>query len=186
MRIPLLIALLCAVLPVAVLADADEPTLMNEAQRAFSAGDYDTAKDLFTQVLQIDSHNVLAISYLRKIRLSEAGVAPTPEQKPIDSLILDKINFNNATFSSALDFLKHRAAEHSINVSFVVELPASQQDAKITLNLAEIPFLDALHYVCQMNNATYDVQQYAIVIKPAAAAPPSGDSTTENSTPGSQ
>jgi hypothetical protein len=37
------------------------------------------------------------------------------------------------------------------------------------LSLSNIPFLDALRYLCQLNDATYTVEPYAIVIKPASA-----------------
>lgn len=148
------------------MADVDEPTLMAQAQRAFIAGDYDTAKDLFTQVTEMDPHNTLAIRYLRNIRLRQAGQAPTPAHDDIETLVIPKIEFKDATFSSALDFFKQAAAKQSVAVSFVSELPEAQMNHTVTLNLQSIPFLDGLKYLCDLNHAVFTKQRYAIVITP--------------------
>jgi hypothetical protein len=172
MRAPLLIALI--LLPTLALAVADDtiPKLMGQAQRAYVAGDYDTAKGLFGQVLELQPNNTLAIQFLRAIRQREAGLPTPASHDPIGSLMIPKIDFKAATCSAALDFLKQKAAEQSVTVSFVSQLPAAQMEQTVTLNLNNIPFLDALHYLCQLNNATYKVERYAIVILPASAASP--------------
>ncbi len=150
---------------------------MAQAQRAYLAGDYDTAKDLFAQVLELDPQNNVAIQFLRRIKLAEAGQAPTPAQDPLKQLLLPKLNFKNATFSAALDYLKQEAAKQSVTVSFVPQLPDAQLQHPITLSLGQIPFLDALTYVCQLDGAVYKVDPYAIVITPKPPETP-GDATT--------
>jgi hypothetical protein len=173
MRAFLLAASLCTLLPVLAVADPPtEPDLMAQAQRAYIADDDTTAIQLFAQVLQMDPQNTLAIQYLRKIRLREAGVAPTTTSDPVKNLVLPKVDLKNATFSSSLDFFKAEAAKQSVTVSFVPQLPPAQMDATVTLSLSQIPFLDALQYLCQLNNAAYKIERYAIVIVPAAAASP--------------
>jgi len=168
MRASLLVALLS--LPLLALADSTEPQLMTEGQRAFAAGDYSTAKDVFTQVLEMDSKNTLAIQFLRKIRLAEAGVAATPAEDPLQALIIPQIAFKDATIGSALDFLKQEAAKQSVTVSFVVQLPPDQAAGQhVTLNLTQVPFLTALHYLCQLAGLSYKQEPYAIVISPAGA-----------------
>ena len=170
MRASLLVSLLCALLPViAIAADPAVPILMGQAQKAFVAGDYDTAKQLFSEVVQVDPQNTLAIQFLRTIRLHEAG-APAAVNDPIKNLVLAKVQLKDATFSAALDFFKQEAASQSVTVSFVPQLPAAQMQHTVTLSLSQIPFLDALHYLCGLNGADYKVERYAIVIVPAAAA----------------
>ncbi len=169
MRGSLLIALFCALLPVLAFADPDVPALMNQAQRAYLAGDYPTATDLFNQVLEADPNNTLATQYLRKIKLADAGVPQDKKKSAIEGVMIPKIEFKQASFSSALDFLKQQAAAQSVAVSFVSELPPAQSQQQITLSLTEIPFLEALKYLCQLDGATYKVEQYAIVITPAPA-----------------
>ena len=169
MRASLLAASLC-LLPLLAVADPTVPQLMAQGQRAYIAGDYETAKEAFGEVLEIDLHNVLAVQFLRKIRLGQAAMgSPTP--KPIDSLLIPKINFTNATFTSALDYLKQAAAKQNVTVSFVPQLPPAQLNRTITLNLDNIPFYDALTYLCKLDGATYKVDPYAIEILPAAPNP---------------
>jgi hypothetical protein len=168
MRAALLAALLCALLPAAALADDTVATLMGQAQRAFVAGDYDTARELFGEVIQLDPQNTVAIQFLRTIRARQAG-QPAAPKNPFDALVLSKVDIKDATFSSALDFFKQKAADQSVTVSFVPQLPEAQMEHTVTLNLSNIPFLDALRYLCQLNDATYKVEPYAIVIKPASA-----------------
>ena len=170
MRAALLVALVVILLPVIAVADTGVPVLMGQAQRAYVAGDFSTAKDLFNQVLEIQPTNTVAIQFLRAIRVREAGLPPATNRDPLKELILPKIDFKEATFSAALDFLKQKAAEQSVTVSFVSQLPAAQMEHTVTLNLSNIPFLDALHYLCQLNNATFNVERYAIVIMPVPTA----------------
>ena len=66
------------VLPALGFADPTEPELMGQAQKAYVARDYETAKELFNEVLEIDPHNTLAIQYLRNIHLAEAGMPRSP------------------------------------------------------------------------------------------------------------
>jgi thioredoxin-like negative regulator of GroEL len=166
MRASLLAAFVSLLLPVMVLADATEPQLMAQGQRAYIAGDYDTAKEAFAEVLEMDPQNNVAIQFLRRIRMAQAGQAPSPAQDPIKELMLPNVNFKNATFSATLDYLKQAAAKQSVTVSFVPQLPDAQMQHPITLSLGEIPFLEALNYVCQLDGAVYKIDPYAIVITP--------------------
>jgi hypothetical protein len=173
MRATLLVALVIAFLPVIAVADTTEtsiPVLMGQAQRAYVAGDFDTAKSLFNQVLEVQPTNTVAIQFLRAIRQRQAGLPTATTKDPLKELILPKIDFREATFSTALDFFKQKAAEQGVTVSFVSQLPAAQMEHTVTLNLSNIPFLDALRYLCQLNNATFNVERFAIVIMPVPAA----------------
>jgi hypothetical protein len=42
-------------------------------------------------------------------------------------------------------------------------------ERKVTLNLSQIPFLDALRYLCELDNAVFKQEPYAIVITPVPA-----------------
>jgi tetratricopeptide (TPR) repeat protein len=168
MRGSLLVVLFCVWLPVLAVADPTVAALMGQAQRAYVAGDYDTAKELFNEVLQADPQNTLAIQFIRNINLKEAG-KPDKEKDPLKTLMLPKIEFKDATFAAALGFFKDEAAKQAVTVSFVPQLPEAQMEHSVTLSLSNIPFLDALRYLCEMNNAVYAVEPYAIVIKPVPA-----------------
>jgi hypothetical protein len=169
MRALLLAALL--LLPLAARADDTEPGLMAQAQRACLGGDYKTAKTLFAEVIEMDPHNLAAIQGLRKIRAAELG-QPSPPKNPLETLILPQVEFKGATLGAALDFFKAKAAEEKVTVSFVNEMPATDTSKTVTLSLSNVPFLSALHYLCELAGATYKVEPYAIVITPAAAVSP--------------
>jgi hypothetical protein len=170
MRAFLLVALLYPLLPALALADPAEAALMAQAQRAYLSGDLLTSAHLFQQVLVTDPQNTLAIQFLHKIILAAPGAMPQPAQGPIKDLVLPKVEFKDAAFSAALDFLKQEAARQSVSVSFVTQLPDSQLTHQVSLNLNQIPFLEALRYLCEANSATYKIDPYAIVITPASAA----------------
>jgi len=174
MRTPLLVGLLGALPAVVALADdtASVPMLMSQAQRAYIAGDYDGAKELFNEVLQLDPQNNQAIQFLRAIRVREAGLPGDPKNNPVNSLIIPKIEFKDATFASALDFFKKKAADQKVDVAFVSQLPPAQMEHTVTLSLSNIPFLAALTYLCEQNNALYKIERYAIVITPLPSASP--------------
>lgn len=175
MRIVALLACLGAMMPVEGIADPSVDSavsdLMGQGTRAYASGDYDTAKELFTEVLQVQPNNVVAIQFLRSIGVKQAGLAPSANTG-LDKLVLPKVELAGATFSAALHFLKQQAAAQSVTVSFVSQLPASQMEKKITLNLSQIPFLEALRYLCALNRATFKSERYAILITPAPAASP--------------
>lgn len=168
MRVPLLVALLCTVLAAIGFADPTVSDLMNQARQAFLVNDYDTSKELFDEVLQLDPQNTQAIQFLRIIRIRQAGLPPAGKD-PLKDLVLPKVELKDAAFSAALDFFKYEAAKQSVTVSFVPQLPPAQLEHTVTLSLSQIPFLDALRYLCEQNNAVYKVERYAIVITPVPA-----------------
>ena len=140
MRAVLLVALLVPLLSLGVLADDSIPTLMSQAQRAYVASDYDTAKTLFNEVLEVQPTNTMAIQFLRAIRQRQAGMPSAPAKAPMKGLILAKIDFKDATFSTALDSFRQEAAEQGVTVSFVTQLPAAQMEHTVTLNLSKSRF----------------------------------------------
>lgn len=168
MRAFLILASLLTILPALAVADPSESDLMGQAQRAYLSGDLDNATHLFIQVVQMDGKNALAIQYLKKIRA--ALVAQQGTTDPIQNVVIPKIELSSATFAAALDYMKEQAAKQSVSISFVPELPAAQLQHPVTLSLSQIPFLDGLNYLCSLNNATYKLERYAIVILPATAA----------------
>ena len=150
--------------------------LATEGQRAFMTGDTETAKAKFKLALEIDRNNVAARNYLRIILAQEAksGVGGQLE-KQLRSVMLDRVEFREASFREALDFLKQKAAAQGVTVSFVSQLPAEAAQKRVTLSLSKVPFMEALRYLCEANNAKFSVEKYAVVIKPGGSA--SGDAT---------
>jgi hypothetical protein len=146
----------------------DAQRLASEGQRAYLANDVETARAKFEEALAIDPSNRVAGSYMRMIKAQEARSGGTGGgiEKQLRSLVLPEVKFTDATFGRALEYLKQNAAKQSVSVSFVVQ-PDVDPNAKVTLNLGRVPFLEALRYVCEMAGTKYDVEKFAIVIKRA-------------------
>jgi hypothetical protein len=166
--LPTLLALL--VLSTCVFA-ADLPRMLSEAQTAMIRGDLETAKRDFEFVNKVDPRNPVAIAGLRQIAIQEAKDGKSgAAEKQLSTVILPQIQFREATFTEALDFLKKKVTEVSGGkqaANFVVQ-PGVDQSAKITLSLSNIPLTEALRYIAELVNAKVDYQKYAIVIRPAS------------------
>jgi hypothetical protein len=142
--------------------------LFTEAQRAYVTGDVRTAETKFKRVLILDPNNKSAQGYLRMIAAQQrkSGVGGGDLQRQLQTLVLPKIELREATFGSALEYLKQQAEKQGARVSFVVQLPPEFVDSqKVTLNLANIPFTEAVRYLCELVHVKFSVEQFAIVIK---------------------
>jgi hypothetical protein len=148
--------------------------LMAEAQRAYIRGDVQTAKQKFQLILAGDPTNQSAMNYMRMIEALERKQGTGAElARQLDSLIMPKIEFRDATFGSALDYMKQQAEKVSggkTKVNFVVSLPQEFVDMKrVTLNLTNVPFSEALRYLGDLVEVKFSVEKYAVLVRPRAA-----------------
>lgn len=168
--LPVLIASL--LLPLGAFA-VDLPRMLSEAQTAMIRGDLETAKRNFQFVNQVDPRNPVAIGGLRQIAVLEAKQGNSGQiEKQLAAVVLPQIQFREATFSEALDFLKKKVSEVTggkQTANFVVQ-PGVDQNAKITLSLTNVPLTEALRYATSLVGAKTEYQKYAIVIQPASGA----------------
>jgi hypothetical protein len=152
---------------------ADVQRILTEAQTAMLRGDLETAKRNFQIVYQLDPKNAVAIGGLRQIALEERkGGGSGSVEKQFAQLILPQVQFKEATFTEALDFLKKKVTDVSggkQTANFVVQ-PGIDPSSKVTLSLTNIPFTEALRYLGELVSAKIDYQKYAIVIRPANGA----------------
>ena len=98
-------------------------------------------------------------------------VATALMEKRLQMLILPQVAFQNATLDSALDALRQHAIKASggkLQPSFVVD-PNVNAATPVTLNLSNIPFIEALRYVCIQAKAQFKVEKYAIIVSPKSA-----------------
>jgi len=152
----------------------DTQKLMSEGQTAMIRGDMETAKSKFELVNKLEPKNLPAIAYLRQIAAQEAQKPTSPQQeKQLSQLIIPKLEFREATFTAALDFMRRKATELSggkQSVNFVVQIPADAQNTPVTLNLQNIPFTEALRYIAELAGAKVEYQKFAVVIRTGGAA----------------
>jgi hypothetical protein len=150
---------------------ADTAQLKTEAQRAMMVGDTEGARQKFEEVLKVSPDDATAKGYLRMIAAQEKKSGGPTLQSKLEALTLDNVKFNDASLGSALNYLKQMAAKKSVAVSFVMQLPQSVvDDAKVSLDLQNVPFLVALNYISDLASVKFTVQQYAIVVKPKATS----------------
>ena len=170
---------------------ADVADLMTEAQRAYIRNDLAAAKEKFELVRKMDPANRTAVSYLRRIMADEiqqnAGKAPrNTTQEALKKIILEKVEFREASLPEALEFLKQKGTqlgEGKVAINFVLQLDEQTQNAKITITLQKVPLAEVLRYVGDLAGVQFVYEPYAIVVKPKGAAQ-SAPTTTAAESPG--
>lgn len=156
-------------------ASPEVQALLQEGLTAFQKGDLDKAKSAFEMAYTMDSRNVTAISYLRRIQAAEKTRPPKVDrERMLSGVIIPEVKFKDATLSSALDYVKRTVATQSggkQSVSFVVQMPAEQVNSiTVTLNLQGVPASEVIRYLADLANATVAYEQFAVVLKPKATA----------------
>lgn len=176
MKLPIWI--LTAALATAVGFGADIDDLMAEAQRAYIRNDLKGAKENFELVRQLDPSNGTAISYLRRILAEEkqkGGGSRNATQEALQKLIMEKVDFRDASLPEVLEFLKQKGTQLSggkVAINFVLPQDENIQNAKVSLTLQKIPFSEVLRYVGELTGTQFVYEPFAIVVKPKAAVVP--------------
>ena len=162
--------------------------LLTEGQTAYMKGDIETARAAFEMVYNMDSRNTTAIKFLVKIKADKGALPKTvPIDRQLASIVIPQIQFREATLGSALDYLRNavkRQSNDKLAVNFVVQLPPEQLNTQtVTLNLTNVPFTEAVKYLCAVANLNYEYDKYAIKLKPKPdAATTTGATTTPAAT----
>ena len=158
---------------------ADVADLMTEAQRAYLRNDYASAKEKFEMVRKLDPANKTATSYLRLILAEEQRNAGKGDrnatQEALKKLIMEKVEFREASLAEALDFLKQKGnqlAGGKVAINFVLQLDEQAQARKVTITMQKVPFSEVLRYVGDLADVQFMYEQYAIVVKPKGGAQP--------------
>ena len=148
----------------------DVADLLTEAQRAYMRNDYATAKEKFGLVLKLDPSNKTAIGYQRRLlaeELQNAGKGDrNATQEALKKLIMEKVEFREASLPEALEFLKQKGNQLSggkVPINFVLQLDEQAQAAKITISMQKIPFSEVLRYVGDLTGVQFVYEPYAIV-----------------------
>jgi hypothetical protein len=180
--------------------DPEIQKLLTEGQAAYMKGDVEGAKSAFEMVYSMDSRNITAINFLKKIA-AEKGTkkGPVPIERQVASVMIPQIQFKDATLGSALDYMKRAVNKESggkVAVNFVVQLPPEQINTQtVTLSLSQVPFSEALKYLGTVASLDFVYEKYAIKVVPkndaAATTSPTAPTTPvvptgTNALPGAQ
>jgi hypothetical protein len=144
-----------------------------QGMRAYMAGDIDTAKTCFAQVLEADPKNMPAQAMLKRIAIQQPPGANL--RKQAETIVLPKIDFRDASLSSVLDYLPKAVAEQTkgkASVNIVRMFPEDYgRDKTITLQLSNVPLASVLDYIAQIGGLAVDYQAHAVVMSlPKASA----------------
>ena len=147
-----------------------------EGQRAYAAGDLEGAKAKFSLVIGLEPQHQQARNYLKMIAAAEtksgrSGVL----EKQLSALIIPKVEFREATFGTALNYLRtlaEKESEGKVKVSFVVQMPAAFVETQtVTLNVTNIPFTEVLRYLGDLAGVQFVIERYAIIVKERTGKP---------------
>ncbi len=109
-----------------------------------------------------------------------------PASKPIDdpalalttklqTIILPRVQFSGATIEEAVEYLRLKSREFDTLDKTGVQLilrPGVTKTGRISLDLKDVPFIEALRYCTELAGLTYKVEPYAVVIGAANAEAP--------------
>jgi hypothetical protein len=158
----------------------DLTDMQAEAERAYVRGDLASAKEKFELIRRLEPNNRTAIAYLRRILADEAkqnaGKAPpNTTQAALTRLIVEKVDFREATLVDALDFLKQKGNQlggGKLAINFVFQLDEAARNARVTVTLNNAPYSEVLRYIGELANVQFIYEPYAILVKPKGAAQP--------------
>ncbi len=146
--------------------------LLRIAQQAYMRGDIEAAKSTFEMVVQIDPRNPTALTYLRTIRAAKPAIsAAKSQQKQLNGVILAKVQFNQTSFGSALEYLKQQVAkstEGKVPLNFVTQVPEETLATPITLALSNVPVGEILRYLGELAKVSITYEPFAVAIRPLA------------------
>lgn len=141
-----------------------------DAVRAFTSGDYATAKTLFESVLAMDPKNNSAKTYLKMIAVKEREDGGL--EVSLKKIMIPKVDLHDASVREAIAFVSQKVKEASqgkttVNVVWLV--PPSDEGT-VTLSLENVPASEVLQYIADIAKLKLEYDQLALKIKPATAS----------------
>lgn len=84
-------------------------------------------------------------------------------------IVLPQVQFRDATLEEALEFIrtKNRHAEDgSLGIPNIILKPGAASTAQITLDLKDVPLIEALRYIAELSNHTLRSDDHAFILEP--------------------
>ena len=175
----LIAAVFCCLLPARAHAQTASQ-LYADAVQSLQAGDVADAKRKLQLTLEIDQSFAPAAALLKRINLTpqppkpgnQAAAAPVP----LGTLrtLTFPVEFKDTSLPNALEYIRQQVETASGGravVNFVLQLPPDLASKKVTLRLNHVPVMEVLHYLGDLAGVSFQVQQYAIAVVPAATMP---------------
>lgn len=99
-------------------------------------------------------------------------------EEKMQRVMLPSVNFQGATVEEAIEFLRMKSKDlDSVErdpsrkgVNMIVKSGTAPSTAHITLDLKDVPLIEALRYVTELAGMKYKIEPYAVVIQPITEA----------------
>lgn len=106
--------------------------------------------------------------------------------KKLERIVLPNVQFSSATLKEAVDFLEAQSRESDIletnpklrGVQFLLR-QGTRAEATLSLDLKQVPLMEALRYVTELAGVKFRVEPYAVLIEPLSDSPTAVDSSSE-------
>ena len=145
-------------------------------KKAYYSGDYLTAKRHLLAVLSANPRHTPSQALVHSIRQMEQKSGSLVFRKRLEQTILKKVDFNKATLTEVLEFLRYKAREQGdgeLAPNFVLKAPAGYGDSKhVTLRLQNVPLSAVLKYVGEQTGTRFKYERHAIVGTPVTKTQP--------------
>ncbi len=157
---------------------------VNEARTKYAASAFTESRgDMLRSVdkgweLPVRKFDAGNTTIIEQPHLDQRGT--TTINRKLDEIVIPRIDFQDVTVREALNFLKQRAsaldkteadsAKKGINIVLNLPEEAVESDAKITLELTDIPLRTAVNYVAAAANLKLKVEPYAVAVVPQSVA----------------
>ncbi len=137
---------------------------MQEAMKAFHAGDLTGAKAALELIARNDPQNKTVPVYLRMIAAKQAGEIAA--RRRLDATILPKIDFRDVSAREAFEYaiqLINKNATDGKKTNIVWMVP-SDFPARVTLALEQVPASVALTYIAESVGLAVAFEEHAIKV----------------------
>lgn len=150
---------------------AQQKDLQLDAVRAYSAGDYTTAKSLFESLLAENPRNAAAQSYLKMIAAKQRE--GTSLEATLKKVVIPKVDLHDATVQESVAFVAQHVKDLTkgkqiVNVVWLV--PPADTNNTVTLSLENVPATEVLQYIADIAKLKLEYDPMALKIKPAEPA----------------
>jgi len=105
-----------------------------------------------------------------------AAAAPTGVAQKAAKIVVPRVEFQEASLADVVNFFAFKSREldpEKKGVNILLQAPPEAQAAKITLNLRDVPLLDAVRYTAEIAGLKMTAGEHALVLS-AAKAPAAG------------
>ncbi len=133
---------------------------------------------VFTKTENVTRHTMLFVTARIVDPVTSKPVDPKPaaEKSPLqvklDSIILPSVVFADATFTEAVEFLRHKSLDldttttdpNQKGVNMILKAGDKTPEARITLNLKNIPLGQALKYVAQLSDRQLVIEPHGVLL----------------------